>query len=248
MLWIWISDRLDVFPAPAVGLGYHSGFICRSALLCFMEAAQTQRSIHTERERENWDRALPTTDNCLCVWWMLPDTIWVCMCAHACVVGLCMWQKMWHWCVHLRACVWLGSVSRWSDTLERSKESVENGWPFWRFPQPAVPSRSHCPRAAWAIIHTKPQLSTNLPAGCPLFKKSSGIKKKNPAKPLDEQWNDMHISQYDLIQDAGFRNRYNCATLQLKAQWQQRMTEQNYVYFWTYFALTMALACSLCRA
>lgn len=51
---IWISDRLDGSPAPAVSLGYHSWFICRSALLCFMAAARTQRSIQKEggRKRE----------------------------------------------------------------------------------------------------------------------------------------------------------------------------------------------------
>ena len=62
MLCIWISDRLDVFSSPpADSLGYHSGFICRSARLCFMEAARTQRSIQTEweREREGTETRLP---------------------------------------------------------------------------------------------------------------------------------------------------------------------------------------------
>lgn len=89
MLCIWISDRLDVFsPPPADSLGYHSGFICRSARLCFMEAARTQRSIQTEWERERereQKQDFPTNGNCLCVWWMFPDTIWLSMCTHACV-------------------------------------------------------------------------------------------------------------------------------------------------------------------
>ena len=49
----WISDDLDVSTAPAVSLGYHSGFICRSTPFHFMEANRAQRSVQTGNGRED---------------------------------------------------------------------------------------------------------------------------------------------------------------------------------------------------
>lgn len=45
---MWISDHLDVFPAPAVSLGYHSGFMLfHSALL---HGGNSNTEVNAERE------------------------------------------------------------------------------------------------------------------------------------------------------------------------------------------------------